>query len=468
MPGEHGFAFSGERVGPCRAPLHGDSSSSTLGLDSGAPGFVGLRLWVEQEVDAHVKRAVNDLAPLLLESGGGDGGQRCVQLEAALTTVAGEQRLLSDEFRRFRAELEVSLRAGLGHLTAASTPTSRPVSPERGDASFSSRAEPRHRRDPSSRETSKLPGLAHSLHLSIADLEKRARAVDADVASVHETVADLRREVRAAASAAVGAQRHASRLEARLGLGGDAEFPEAPAPRIMAASSSAREIRADVAAMRSEIHAEASMRTITQSASKSRLDTCRRLRGLLGEPTTPREARDVGETRSLRPRSPKALKPSASAPASEGPKGFGSSFAPEEAWEAVLQAGVDEHHRRKHEPGTAPAQSPRPAKAIPSKAAETDGTQGKPKKPLTAAASPASGRSARRRHMHVFSSDSDSGSRGAQATQRRLEPSSPQALTSQHAAGSRPGGGVRGKTAGTSRWAASRIAFSSESESELP
>jgi len=198
-------------------------------LDDRAPGFVGLRLWVEQEVEAHVRKAFRELAPSIIE-GGTTSKHRGLD-EERLLRIEREQMSFTLELDRMRDEW-YGVVADEQDAPSHSPPRLHSKAGARdagrkGHRAVSSKSErspsPRSSRSPAraAGDRGLLRGEAggsklRPLQLHIADQAKRCKALAEELAGVRETVSCLRREARAAASAAVSAQRHSDRVESQL------------------------------------------------------------------------------------------------------------------------------------------------------------------------------------------------------------------------------------------------------------
>eukprot|EP00929_Paragymnodinium_shiwhaense_P048007 TRINITY_DN24341_c0_g1_i2.p1 TRINITY_DN24341_c0_g1~~TRINITY_DN24341_c0_g1_i2.p1 ORF type:complete len:513 (+),score=122.36 TRINITY_DN24341_c0_g1_i2:92-1630(+) len=187
------------------------------GLGSSHPSFVGLRLYVAQEVEAQLKLALRELAPLPPMPMDGDPTQQR-RLEASVAALEQEQQRLDSEIRRLvRQQL-----SQLGHGTSAwsrmpgssadlgQAATGNTMSPAKGGGrgSISESLEGGERPPVASASAVK------ELSLNVADHSKQLRRLAEEVAGLQGRVAELQ-DVRGCAEVPVSS--HASQEVAEDG-----------------------------------------------------------------------------------------------------------------------------------------------------------------------------------------------------------------------------------------------------------
>lgn len=159
------------------------------------PGFVGLRLWVEREVDAHVRAALREQLPLKAPAAEPERtpppSLTHRQLEDVLSSLLRDQRRLDTELKELRQR---------------TLDTDRSCN----ESLFSSRGGARSQ---SGLSEASVNVALRPLNLNLADQARQLKKTSSTVAGLHETVTALKREVRAIALAAQAAQ---ERLEAAV------------------------------------------------------------------------------------------------------------------------------------------------------------------------------------------------------------------------------------------------------------
>jgi len=170
-------------------------------MPAGAPGeaepvgFVGLRLWVEREVDAHVKAAVRELAATWSHTSRGlDSKHR--SLEADLAAVMEEHRRLTLEFRKLKELRQPTLISALGDDAGGR----RARTPEPRQAGRSDLRQNQFR----------------SLQLNQADQAKKLHKLTDRIAGVQDSVSGLRAELTAVHQEVRGLQSGAMSTEVAL------------------------------------------------------------------------------------------------------------------------------------------------------------------------------------------------------------------------------------------------------------
>lgn len=213
-------------------------SASALQMSHGAPapggpGFVGMRMWIEQEVDAHVRKAMREIGPysrpsdtplgnlsLAAQQQLADQDIKQRQMANGLGTVEQEQHRLASEMRQLRQHYSIGAehasrnhRAEAGvvrELFSHGSPARSRDSPERITPTPSKRAEE--------------PDL-RTIRLNLADQVKGSRALAQDMATLKDSLTTLREEVRTIALATDTARHTAE--EASFGKGLEASVHQA-------------------------------------------------------------------------------------------------------------------------------------------------------------------------------------------------------------------------------------------------